>query len=394
MQRTHRLLFATICAVAVAAVYAGQPVAAGIADDLGWSPDSVGWLVATGQLGYLVGLILLVPLGDTVDRTRLVVVHLGLVGVGAAVVAVAPSSWLVLCGLAISGLFAVVVQTAVAYATTLSDPAERGRTLGAVTAGVVIGILGSRFLAGVLTDLWGWRSVYGALAVAAVILALVTLRVLPADRRPRTERYRQVLAEFGRLVPPVAGRGSIGFFLFASFGTLWSGMALPLAAAPWHLGQTLIGLFGLAGLAGALAAGRAGRWADSGHGDRVTGLALGLLLLSWAAIGQVSWSMSLFVVGVVLLDAAVQAVHVGNQHALTAVHPHRPSAAIGAYMIFYSTGSALGAVTTTALNDVAGWPGSSWLGAGFAAAAAAAWVVDRSLRRRRSSRPAPCSARR
>ncbi|MBO2458353.1 MFS transporter [Actinomadura sp. LCR2-06] len=347
--------------------------------DLHVPVDALGWFVAAGQLGYLAGLVLLVPLGDLLDRRRLIAAHLALVAAGTALTAAAPVAWAAFAGLAVAGLFAVVVQTTVAYTASISPPAERGRNLGIVTSGVVIGILGARFVAGVLSDLWGWRSIYLVLAVLAAVLAVLALKVLPADVRPAaTARYGHVLRSFGGLfVQPVfLSRGLIAFFLFASFGTLWSGMALPLAGAPWHLSRTQIGLFGLAGLAGALGAARSGRWGDAGHARRVTGIALVLLLASWAAIGQLPRSLTLLVLGVILLDFAVQAVHVSNQHALTSAYPDRTSTAIGAYMVFYSLGSAFGAAATTALFDATGWTGPTVLGAALALCALIPWAFS------------------
>ena len=373
-----RLLLAVICGVAVASVYAGQPVLGQMGLDLGVPVDAVGWFVAAGQLGYLIGLISLVPLGDLLDRRRLIVLHLALVAAGLVVVAVAPTAWVAFAGLAMAGLFAVVVQTTVAYATALSATSERGRNLGIVTSGVVIGILGARILAGFLADLWGWRSIYVVLAILAATLALLVLILLPADVRSGGARYGALLRSFaGMFTHPVfLSRGLIAFFLFASFGALWSGMALPLAGSPWHLSETQIGLFGIAGLVGALGAARAGRWADAGYANRVTGIALIGLLASWFVIGQLTWSLVLLILGVILLDFAVQAVHVSNQHILTTVYADRISTTIGAYMVFYSLGSALGAATTTALYAAAGWPGSALLGAAFAVGGLVTWALS------------------
>ncbi|MES9536772.1 MFS transporter [Actinomadura sp. NPDC000600] len=379
-----RLLLASVCGVAVASVYAGQPVLGPMGQDLGVPVGTVGRLVATGQLGYLVGLVLLVPLGDVFDRRRLIAAHLALVAAGTAITAAAPSAWAAYSGLAAAGVFAVVVQTAVAYTASVSPPAERGRNLGIVTSGVVIGILGARVVAGFLADLWGWRSIYLALALLAAVLALLTLALLPADVRPDAARYGQVLRSFGGLFgqPVFLSRGLIAFFLFASFGTLWSGMALPLAGAPWHLGEAQIGLFGVAGLTGALGAARSGRWGDAGHAHRVTGIALALLIASWAAIGQLPWSLPLLVLGVILLDFAVQVVHVSNQHTLAAAYPDRTSTTIGAYMVFYSLGSALGAAATTALYGATGWTGPTALGAALALCALATWAASTTLKPR------------
>lgn len=382
-----RLLLAVVCGVAVAGVYAGQPVLGPMGRDLGVPVDSVGWFVASGQLGYLAGLVLLVPLGDLLDRRRLIAAHLILVAAGLAITAASPVAWAAFSGLAAAGLFAVVVQTTVAYTASISPPAERGRNLGIVTSGVVIGILGARIVAGFLADLWGWRSIYLTLAILATALALLVLTLLPADARPGAApadarpgaaRYGKVIRSFGGLFaqPVFLSRGLIAFFLFASFGTLWSGMALPLSGEPWHLSEAQIGLFGIAGLAGALGAARSGRWGDAGHANRVTGIALAVLLASWLAIGQLPWSLPLLILGVILLDFAVQAVHVSNQHILTTAYPDRTSTTIGAYMVFYSLGSALGAAATTALFDATGWIGPTILGATLALCALATWAFS------------------
>lgn len=398
----RRTLFAAVCAVAVANIYAAQPVLALVGSDLGVPEAHLGWIVAAGQLGYLAGLAILVPLGDMVDRRKLMAGHLVLTAAGAALAATAARTWVLLIGLAVAGLFAVVVQTTVAYAAALSSPEERGRSLGVVTSGVVVGILGARVAAGALAAAAGWRSVYIALALLQVMLACFVLRILPADTRTGHVTYRQVLGALSGLFRDrlFVSRGLIAFFLFASFGTLWSGLALPLAAAPWHLSTAQIGLFGIAGLAGALSAGCAGRWADAGFASTITGAALALLAVSWLAIGQAPRSLWLLVIGVVVLDFAVQAVHVSNQHLLAMTHPDRTSSAIGGYMIFYSIGSALGATTTTTAFASAGWTGSSILGATFAAGALAIWASSgrrrrileaRSLRARSARRPTRCA---
>ncbi|MEU7524236.1 MFS transporter [Saccharothrix sp. NPDC042600] len=377
MDAGRRLVLAVVCGVAVAGIYAAQPVLRPMGAELGVPAGLTGWIVATGQLGYLAGLVLLVPLGDVVDRRRLIAAHLALTAVATAVTASAWAGWVAFTGLAAAGVLAVVVQTTVAYAASVSAPAERGRTIGAVTSGVVVGILSARVVAGAMAEVWGWRGVYAVLAVLSAGLAAVVLAVLPADRRAtRRVPLTGLLGRRDFLI-----RGTIAFFLFAAFGTLWSGLSLPLADAPWRLSESLIGMFGLAGLAGALGAARAGRWADAGHAHRVTGLSLVLLIASWAAIAQLPWSLWLLAAGIVALDFAVQAVHVSNQHVLTA-GTAGTSTVIGGYMIFYSLGSALGATTTTAVFATHGWTGSSVLGAGFACCALAVWATDAVARRK------------
>lgn len=375
----RRSLLAVVCGVAVAGIYAAQPVLEPMGRDLGVPAGHVGWIVATGQFGYLAGLVLLVPLGDVVDRRRLIAVHLAVTAGGMLLTASASAAWAALSGLAVAGAFAVVVQTAVAYTAALSPPDRRGRNIGVVTSGVVVGILGARVVTGALAELWGWRSVYVVLAALSLGLAALVLAVLPPERRSAPSvSYGRVLVSLGGLFGqrPFLGRGLVAFFLFASFGTLWSGLSLPLADAPWHFSDGQIGLFGVAGLAGALGAARAGRWADEGRAAPVTGLALALLVLSWAAIAWLPWSLWLLVAGIVVLDFAVQVVQVSNQHLLTAARPDNSGSVIGGYMIFYALGSALGATATTAVFAAHGWAGSSLLGAGFAACALVVQIAD------------------
>ncbi|TLF53228.1 MFS transporter [Nocardia cyriacigeorgica] len=422
MSVRQRALLALGCGVAVASIYAAQAILEPMARDLGVPAEHAGWFVAAAQLGYLIGLILLVPLGDVVaDRRRLIAAHLALIAAALIATATAPVAWVAFTALAATGVLAVVVQTTVAYAASVSAPGERGRNIGVVTAGVVVGILGARVVTGALADLGGWRSVYGVLAGLSVALAALVLVALPphevltspealappealpsceapslrealtpheapSPALPAPAAYRRAVAALGGLFSErnFLAHGLIGFLLFAAFGTLWSGYAVALADGPWHMSESRIGLFGVAGVVGALGAARAGRWADAGRAKTVTGVALALLIVSWAAIAQLPRSLWLLAAGVVILDFAVQAVHVSNQHALTAKYPDRVSSVIGGYMVFYALGSALGAAATTAVFSAHGWAGSCLLGAGFAACALTVWSIARRHPHRRA----------
>lgn len=379
MDTAQRVVAAGVCAVAVSTIYAIQPVLDEVGADLGLASGALGWLVAAGQIGYFAGLLLLVPLADLLDRRRLIVGQLLLTATGTTLIALAPNAPTAMVGSAIAGFFAVVVQVTVAYAAAVSAPGERGRTIGVVTSGVVLGILGVRVLAGVLADTVGWRAIYVVLALACVALAATAHLVLPPDPRSPQRRYVEVLASMARLTLDrlFLGRGLVTFFVFASFGTLWSGLALPLGAAPWSLSAAAIGLFGLFGLAGALGATRAGRWADAGHARTTTGWSLALLAASWLLLGRTEPTLLLLVVGVIALDFAVQAVHVTSQHLLTSAYPDRAGSVIGAYMAFYSLGSALGAVTTAWAYTTWGWWASCLTGAVYAVAALATHLLSR-----------------
>ncbi|MFB8027841.1 MULTISPECIES: MFS transporter [unclassified Streptomyces] len=376
------LLFAVACGTAVANVYFAQPLLVTMGHDLGMSPALVGGVVTLTQVGYGLGLLLLVPLGDVTDRRRLVVGQLLLLVAALAVVATARTPALLLAAMAAMGLLAVVTQTLVAFAASMAPPTERGRVVGLVTSGVVVGILLARTASGFMADLAGWRSVYLASASLTALLALVLHRVLPrrTDGPPTTLRYGQLLRSTFTLFARerlLRLRALFGLLVFAAFSTLWSSVALPLSGAPYFMSHSAIGAFGLIGVAGALAASAAGRLNDRGLSRRTTGVALALLAASWLPLAFTRSSLWALVAGIVLLDLAVQAVHVTNQTLIHALHPDAGSRMIGGYMVFYSIGSATGAIASTALHAVAGWGAVCALGATFSCLGLALWVRTR-----------------
>ncbi|MEU9690012.1 MFS transporter [Amycolatopsis japonica] len=376
MHRGVVLLFAVAAGTAVATIYFAQPLLVTMGAELGIASSTVGGIVTLTQLGYGLGLFLLVPLGDLLDRRRLVAGLLTLLAIAELVAATAVNGLTLFAGMAAIGVLAVVTQLLVAFAASLAAPAERGRVVGLVTTGVVLGILLARTVSGTLADLAGWRAVYVVSAAVTVVIAIVLYRILPATAGGKTMNYGRLLRSTLSLFaeePVFRTRGMLALLIFAAFGTLWSSVALPLSED--GLSHTAIGAFGLAGAAGALAAAPAGRLADRGRARWTTGLALGLLLLSWVPLGFTRTSLWALVVGAILLDLAVQAVHVTSQ---TLIYPLRPDAGsrlIGGYMIFYSVGSGLGAIGSTAVYAVAGWTGVCLLGAAFSALALVVWSV-------------------
>ncbi|MFV3403071.1 MFS transporter [Pseudomonas sp. NY15463] len=385
------LLLAAACAAAVATVYLSQPLLDSMASSFGIEAAWAGQVVGLTQAGYAVGLLFIVPLGDLMDRRRLILSQL-LVAAGALlVVAVAPGWSILLAAVALVGLAAVVVQVMVAHAATLAAPAQQGQVVGTVTSGVVLGILSARLVSGLVADWLRWRGVYfGAAGLALMMAGLLAWRLPGVQRHKQSPGYGAVLGSVISLYRHdslLRQRGIYAFLIFAAFSVLWSAMVLPLSAAPMALDHAQVGLFGLAGIAGALAASRAGRLADQGHAQRTTGLALGLLTLSWLPTLFVQQSLLALVIGVLMLDLAVQAVHVTNQTLLLAGRSAMASRLIGAYMCCYSLGSGLGAVAATWVYGVWGWGAVCGLGAGISGMAWGYWGW---LRAR--GKPAPLGA--
>ena len=370
-------LFSLTSALAVANVYSAQPLLESIAASLQVSPGTIGTVVTATQSGYALGLVFLVPLGDCVNRKKLVITQLLLSVLALITAAVAPDLMTLLCAMLLVGLMAVVTQLMVAWAAMLASPEQRGQAVGSVTSGIVIGILLARFISGMIADLAGWRAVYLTAACLLLLTSLILAKVLPATAgQTRRTSYPHLLLSVFRLFltePQLRRRGILALLIFAAFSMLWSSMVLPLTALSLSLSHTQTGMFGLAGLAGALAASRAGAWADLGLGQRATGLALALLTFSWLPIAALHTSLLLLIFGVILLDFAVQTVHVINQSLIVGARPEAASRLVGAYMCFYSLGSALGAIAATQLYTHWGWQAVCYAGAAVSASAFLCW---------------------
>ncbi|WP_256706453.1 MFS transporter [Paenibacillus sp. FSL R7-0337] len=384
MSRKVALLFAITCGLAVANIYYAQPLLDAISSEFGITHSSVGIVITVTQICYALGLLLLVPLGDLLNRRWLITGQMLISVLALIVVGTAPTSMVLFIGIAAVGLLAVVTQTLVAFAATLSAPAERGRTVGMVTSGIVIGILLARTFAGVLTDLAGWRSVYLVSAGLTLIMAGVLFRVLPQSE-PRRESlsYPQLLRSLFTLFAQerlLRIRAVLCLLIFAAFSILWTSLVLPLSAPPLSLSHTAIGAFGLAGVTGALAAARAGRLADRGLGQKTTGVALILLLISWLPISYTPHSLLALVIGIIFLDLAVQAVHVTNQSMILNLRPEARSRLTAGYMVFYSIGSATGSIASTSIYAYAGWNGVCLLGAIVSATALIFWALTRRVK--------------
>lgn len=352
-----------------------------MAQDFGVSPASIGLVVTLTQVGYGLGLIFIVPLGDLVDRRKLILVQGILSAIALISIALARSEAVLFASLAAMGLMAIVIQILVAFAATIASPQERGKAVGVVTSGIVIGILSARFVAGLLSDFGGWRAVYLTSAVVTLGMVGLLLRVLPRQNgAASTDSYFTALRSIPILFLTdrvLLVRAIFGLLVFASFSTFWTALVFPLTVPPFSFSHTQVGLFGLVGMAGALAAMGAGRLADRGHGQWTTGLSFVLLLVSWGLIALLPVSVPFLLIGVVLLDLAVQAVHVTNQSVIFARHPEARSRLIGGYMVSYSLGSGAGAFASTMIYARAGWLGVCTLGATFAAVALIMWVGTR-----------------
>jgi predicted MFS family arabinose efflux permease len=376
------LILATCAAFSVANVYYAQPLLDAVSQAFAIREAAAGGLISATQLGSTLALLLVLPLGDLINRKRLLVGELCLLIAALLAVSLTASTWVLFVGMLALGLLGTAAtQGAIAYAATLTAAPDRGRVIGLVQSGVLAGVLGSRTLAGLVADLAGWRAVFQLSAVLATATLLLVFWHLPKAPATSTSiSYGRLLLTMGSLLRRervLQIRGVLGFFVFAAFGAFWSAIVLPLRGAPHHLSHAAIGALGLIGMAGAFAAARAGRWADAGLGERTTALGLGLLAVSWGFIALLPHSLVALILGIVLLDMGGQAVHVTSQSLIFKNRPELHSRLVGCYMLFYASGLGLGAIAATSTFAVFGWDGVCWLGLSLSTLAFTFWYATR-----------------
>ena len=382
MPRSMVWLFATASGLSVANVYYAQPLLDALANDFGISHAAVGGVVTATQIGCALALLLLVPLGDKVDRRRLMAVQLIALVVALVSVSMAQSSSALLIGMLATGMLGTAMtQGLIAYAASAASPHEQGRVVGAAQGGVFTGLLLARVFAGGISDIAGWRGVYLCAAALMLMIALPLWWRLPAlPAVTATMSYPRLIGSMLTLLRQekvLQIRGVLALLMFVSFNIFWSALVLPLSAPPFNFSHTAIGAFGLAGAVGALVAGRAGRWADRGYAQRTSAAALSILLLAWWPLSLMDRSLGILLIGIILLDLGGQALHVTNQSMIFRTRPEAHSRLVGLYMLFYAVGSGLGALGTTMTYACAGWPGVCLLGASVSLLALVFWWLTR-----------------
>jgi predicted MFS family arabinose efflux permease len=381
MSRWLVLLIAVATGLAVASIYYAQPLLPSMGADLGLSDGATELVVTLTQLGYALGLALLLPLGDVLERRKLIA---GL-GVGAAAalawMAAAPSGAVLLPAAVLVGTLAVQAQVLVPFAATLAGDDERGSVVGSVMTGLLLGILLARTAAGWIADAAGsWRAVYLVAAVAMLAQAATLAAVLPR-RAPESDlRYGALLRSVPAILrdePVLRRRTLLGALGFAGFSVFWTSVAFLLHRPPYGYGTGTIGLFGLLGAAGALMANAAGRLADRGHVQRTTAAVTALLALSWIPLALGGTSLASLIVGILLLDVAVQGMQISNQTVIYGLAPEARSRINSAYMTIYFLGGAAGSAASGLAWELGRWDAVAALGGALGLAALAALALTR-----------------
>ncbi len=383
------VLMAVAGGASVANLYYAQPLLDAMARSLHVSTETAGLLVTVTQVGYLAGILTIVPLGDMFERRRMVPRVLLVAALALAGTAAAPSLPALAVALVIVGVTSVGAQLLIPFAATLARDDERGTVMGIVMSGVLLGVLLARTASGLLASVGGWRLVFAVAATLMLTLAVVLSRALPLH--PPSERtgpralWRSI-AGLVRTEPLLRRRMLLSFLGFANFTILWTSLTFLLVDPPYGYTERTIGLFGLLGIVGAIATQAAGKVIDRGLVHTLTGIALTTILVARLVLTQAEDSLALLLVGMVVFDLGQQSALVCHQNVVLNVvseaRARATTAQVSAAFVGGTIGSAIAAVTYAA----GGWQLVNGLAGGLAALALLAWAQERIAVRLRGRR--------
>ncbi|QBD82241.1 MFS transporter [Ktedonosporobacter rubrisoli] len=358
-------LMALACCLCAANLYYIQPLLVSIAQDFSVQESSVGFIATLSQLGYALGLLLIVPLGDVLNRRDLITISLVGVCLSCIAIALAPSMIFLGVMTLVMGVATVVPQIVVPFAASLAPARERGRVVGAVMSGLLIGVLLARTISGFVNAHLGWRAIYWIAAVLMALL-LISLRLLLPREAPREKmHYLHLLQSMVRLLrrEPVLIEVSIfGALTFGVFQIFWVTLTFLLSGAPFHFNSDVIGLFGLAGVAGAITASLVGKRTDRTNPRAITGIMMAIVLVTYIIFWLCGQWIPGLIIGVLLLDLGSQGAHISNQARIYARPAENHSRLNTIYMFSYFVGGTLGSALGTTAWSLSGWSGACMLG--------------------------------
>ncbi|WP_336789216.1 MFS transporter [Paenibacillus sp. MMO-177] len=378
------ILLATACGMIAANLYYAQPLVGLISSSLGLSAGSAGLIVTLTQIGYVLGLLFIVPMGDIVENRKLVVTALLLTAAALVTAALAKQPFLFLAATLVIGLGSVAAQVLVPFASYLASDASRGRVVGNVMSGLLLGIMLARPISSLVADFFGWHAIFAISAAAIVILAIVLAKVLPVRKPTAATSYTTLLGSMWRLLPTTPILRRRAFYhatLFAAFSLFWTTVPQLLASPKFHFSQTAIALYALVGVAGAVAAPLAGRLADRGWTRPATAIALitvivsvllPLLIQTSSPVGVV-----VLVIAAILLDAGVSANLVLSQRSIFSLGADIRSRLNGLFMAIFFFGGAIGSAAGGWAYATGGWSTALWIGIAFPTLALLYFATER-----------------
>ena len=370
-------LFALATGMAVASDYLAQPLLATLRTEFGVSSAVAGLIITVAQIGYASGLILLLPLGDLLERRRLITTLALITSAGLAAAALAPSIGFFAAAIGLVGFTSVMAQILLPIAATLSLDDERGRVVGTIMSGLIVGVLLARTFSGLVAAAAGWRTVYGIAAALMLTLAVVLHQALPRYKPHIRLSYPRLLASvltIAREEPVLRRQGVHGALCFAAFSGFWTTLTFLLAGPHYGFGTAVIGLFGLVGAAGATTASVVGRFTDRGWASWLTGVTSMLIVAGYSLLWLGATSLAALIVGIVVLDIGCQGLHITSQSEIYRLRPEARSRVNAFYMTSRFAGGGAGSAAAAFVYSVFGWNGVCLLGVAFGLASTLWWA--------------------
>ncbi|GAA1409522.1 MFS transporter [Kitasatospora putterlickiae] len=374
------VLLAVAAGTTVANLYYAQPLLSSLAEAFHTDTATAGTLITLTQIGYVIGMLFLVPLGDRLEKRNLITALLSVTTLALVTAGLATSFPVLLIASLVAGATSVVAQVVVPFAASLAPDHARGRVVGRVMTGLLLGILLSRTLSSLVSDLAGWRAVFLGSAVLMVVLGVALRAALPAHAPTTSVPYHQVLRSTVRLVrahPALVRRGLYQAAMFGGFSAFWTTVSFVLTGPSFHYSATGVGLFALVGAAGAAVAPLAGRWADRGLARPMTGVALTVAAVAFALAGFGGHSVVLLALAAVLVDMAVQTTLILGQHTVYQLDPAARARLNSAFIAIFFVGGAAGSQLGSVVYRAGGWTAVAVLGTALSLAALLYWATEK-----------------
>ena len=360
LTRLHLLVMTIATGMVVANIYYNQPLLADISIDLKVSQGQGGLLAMLTQSGYAAGMLFTVPLGDMFERKKLIMFEFLMTIIALLLAAWAPNIHLLMVASFLIGAFSIIPQLMVPMAAHLSAPDQRGKTIGFVMSGLLIGILLSRTVSGYVGAHLGWRAMFLIAAVLMFILWIALYFLLPQVHSEYTGSYKELMKSLIDLIKeePVLRVAAIrGALCYACFSGFWTTLVFLLKEPQYHAGSEAAGAFGLVGAFGALAASQMGRLSDKGNSYKLTAVSILLVVVSYIVFGFSANNIVLLVIGVIIMDMGVQATHISNQAVIFALRPEARNRLNTVYMVTYFIGGAAGTFVASQEWNIYKWNG-------------------------------------
>ncbi|MCU4781486.1 MFS transporter [Bacillus cereus] len=366
------ILLATACGIIVANLYYAQPLIGLISNEIGLSNSSAGLIVTLTQIGYVVGLLFLVPLGDIVENKKLILILLFLSAFALISMVFVKSATLLLIASFFIGLGSVAAQVLVPLVSYLSSENARGRVVGNVMSGLLLGIMLARPISSLVADMWGWNAIFALSATVIIVLAFVLSKVLPTRKPKAKTNYIALLNSMWQLLrttPILRRRAIYHACVFGAFSLFWTTVPLLLSSPAFHFSQTAIALYALVGITGAIAAPIGGRLADLGWTRPATGIALTVVIISLILPlfiqSSSPFGIAVLVIAAILLDMGVSAKLVLSQRLIFSLSPEIRSRLNGLFMAIFFLGGAVGSFIGGWAYALGGWNLTLWIGIAF-----------------------------